>query len=144
MHDRLRRFADTCGLSEPMVTHAEMQMLAAVEIERLLESERAAIGEASRMGAENQRLLERAAAGDEAMREMIVAARAADAKIARLRTALKPFADIADLVNHTDVRDDETVYRLPARDGSRQFVLLREDFRRAREASGDEQKADGK
>lgn len=62
-----------------------------------------------------------------------------DAETVRLRAALKPFADIADLVDHTDVRDGETVYRLPARDGSRQFTLVREDFRRAGEAFGNEQ-----
>jgi hypothetical protein len=53
--------------------------------------------------------------------------------IEKLRAALKPFADIADLVNHTDARDGETVFRLPAKDG-RQFTLVREDFRRASKA----------
>lgn len=56
-----------------------------------------------------------------------------DEQIKRLREALKPFADIADLVKHTDVRDGETVYRLPNPSGG-YFTLVREDFRRARKA----------
>ena len=54
-------------------------------------------------------------------------------KIERLEAALKPFADIADLVRHTDVRDGETVYRLPNPKGG-YWTLTRKDFRQARAA----------
>jgi hypothetical protein len=61
----------------------------------------------------------------------------ARAEIKRLRTALKPFADIADLVNHTDRRDGERVYELPRKPGGAgYFTLVREDFRRAARAYG--------
>lgn len=54
-----------------------------------------------------------------------------------LRAALKPFADIADLVNHTDRRDGERVYELPRKPGGAgYFTLVREDFRRAARAYG--------
>lgn len=48
----------------------------------------------------------------------------------KLRAALKPFAQIADLVNHTDIRDGECVMRLPCA-GRGPFTLVREDFKRA-------------
>lgn len=63
-----------------------------------------------------------------------------DEKIERLRTALKPFADIADLVNHTERRDGERVFELPRKPPAvGYFTLVREDFRRAAKAL--EQKA---
>lgn len=49
----------------------------------------------------------------------------------RLRAALKPFSDIADLVEHTPRRDGERVYELPKPDGG-YWTLVRADFRRAR------------
>ena len=52
-------------------------------------------------------------------------------ELQRLRAALKPFSDIADLVRNTDVRDGECVYRLRNPEGG-YFTLQRKDFRNAR------------
>lgn len=83
--------------------------LAIAEIERLQEAKRRAL-----------------AIADERSKENVA-----------LRAALKPFADIADLVNHTDRRDGERVYELPRKPGGAgYFTLVREDFRRAARAYG--------
>ena len=52
---------------------------------------------------------------------------------ARLRAALKPFADISGLVEHTPRRDGELVFSLPNPEGLH-YTLLRDDFRRAAKA----------
>lgn len=72
---------------------------------------------------------------------MRAAIKSALVEIERLRTALKPFADIADLVNHTERRDGERVFELPRKPPAvGYFTLVREDFRRAAQAL--EQKED--